>query len=472
MFIGRKDELMFFDEKYLSNKAELIILYGRRRIGKTALIQEFIKDKPHIFYSAVQITDNVQLTKMSNIIKHFYKKDIYSDRFSDWEALFRFISDHLNEKEKLVLVMDEFPYMVQGNNSIPSILQKLWDLNFSRQNLMIIICGSSMSFMEKEILNEKNPLYGRTTGIVKMREMSFESARGFMGKGNLVEHLNYYSIFSGVPYYLSMIDPMDSFENNLKKNILSNNSVLFNEVEFLLKQELREVNQYNAIIESVALGDTRINDIFQKTGIEKSKLPFYIKNLIDLGIIRKEYPVTISTKEQGKTRSGIYKIDNGYFKFYYAYVYPYISELLEGGANVIFEEVILKQLPMFVSSEFERIAVDKIRELGKNKLIPIRPIKVGRWWKKDKEIDIVAFDLNNNYIFGECKWRNEKVGMKVLEQLKIKDSNFEIPVNNSSYVLFSKSGFTDELIKYARMNKDIMLFDYAGDEPQVIQMED
>jgi len=152
-------------------------------------------------------------------------------------------------------------------------------------------------------------------------------------------------------------------------------------------------------------------------------LPFYINNLIDLGIVKKEYPITIKIKEQGKTRSGIYKIDNSYFKFYYAYVYPYMSELLEGSTDIILEDVILERLSMFVAGEFEKIAIDKVRAYGKDRLIPIRPVKIGRWWNKGEKIDIVAFDSKDNYVFGECKWRNEKTGMKVLDQLRVKSLN-------------------------------------------------
>lgn len=468
MFLGRTEELNFLNEKYESGKSEFIVLYGRRRIGKTALLQAFIKDKQHIFYSAVQITDYVQLTKMSNIVLQHYKKDIYGDHFSDWEALFRFISDQQDSKEKLILVMDEFPYMVQGNSSIPSVLQKHWDHVFSINNIMIILCGSSMSFMEKEVLSEKNPLYGRMTGMLKMKEMDFESARGFMGRGNLIQHLNLYSAFSGVPYYLQMIDPNSSFETNVMKNILSSSSVLFNEAEFLLRQELREVNNYNAIIESVALGDSKINDIFQKTGIEKTKLPFYIGNLMDLGIIRKEYPVTIKTKEMGKSRSGIYKIDNSYFRFYYAFVYPYMSELLEGVADVILDDVIKERLPMFVAEEFEKVAIEITRLLGREKKLSIRPIKIGRWWKKDCEIDIVAYDVKDNFLFGECKWRNEKTNMKVLMDLKQKAAGIDAEVKDKAYILFSKSGFSQELVDYVNENEDVKLVDFSGEQIRII----
>lgn len=467
MFVGREDELRFLNEKYESDHSEFIVIYGRRRIGKTALIKEFIKDKKHTFYSAVQITDSVQLEKMSAIILNGFDTQIYTDKFGDWEVLFRFLADQCRVGEKHVLVMDEFPYMVEGNRSLPSVLQKMWDHYFKDLNVMFIISGSSMSFMEKEVLSEKNPLYGRTTGILRIKELDFEVSRAFMGEGDLDLHMNYYSIFSGVPYYLSLIDHRISLQENIKNNILRNGSVLFNEVEFLLKQELREVAQYNAIIESIALGDTKLNDIYQKTGIEKTKLPYYLGGLIDLGIVIKEYPSTIKVKEQAKRRSGIYKIDNSYFRFYYAFVYPYISELMEGNIDIILEDVIMERLPMFTSIEFEKVAISYIRELARNKESPIRPVRIGRWWNKDKEIDIVAYDVNGSFMFGECKWRNEKVNMKVLDQLKHKAQFIEKAVGERYYILFSKSGFTKELLTYYKETDDLILVDYSGVRPIV-----
>lgn len=295
-----------------------------------------------------------------------------------------------------------------------------------------------------------------------------ELARAFMGEGDLALHMDYYSIFSGVPYYLSLIDPGVSLEENIKGNILRNGSVLFNEVEFLLKQELREVAQYNAIIESIALGDTKMNDIYQKTGIEKTKLPYYLGGLIDLGIVKKEYPSTIKVKEQAKKRSGIYIIDNSYFRFYYAFVYPFISELMEGNVDAILEDVIMKRLPMFTSTEFEKVAISHIRQLVNSKQAPIRPIRIGRWWNKDIEIDIVAYDINGSFLFSECKWRNEKVSMKVLDQLKYKAQLVEKRVDNKYYALFSKSGFTRELVMYSKEAPELMLIDYSGKDPMIV----
>lgn len=461
MFIGRNEELNFLTEKYKSNKAEFIVMYGRRRIGKTELLREFVKDKKHVFYSAHQILDQMQLNRVTRVLTTQLNAKIYSDSFGSWENVFSFISEHANQKEKLVLVFDEFPYMVEGNRSIPSILQSIWDINLSKLNVMIVICGSSMSFIEKEILSEKNPLYGRTTGIMKIREMDFESTKDFYSGRQIEEQVTLYSVFSGVPYYLNFISEALSIEDNIKKNILSNNTVLFNEVEFLLKQELREVSVYNAVITAVALGRTKHNEIVQLTGIEKTKLSYYLNSLIDLGIIIKEFPCTIKAKEMPKSRMGIYKLDNSYFNFYYRFVYPYYSELVEGNIEIIYEDIISKQMNDFIGLEFEKIAVQMMKKMNMKNDLPIRCLRIGRWWNKQTEIDIVGYDYQNNFIFGECKWRNEKVGIKTLRDLQNKSIELKT-AKEKYYILFSKAGFTDELIEQSAIEKGIKLIDFKG----------
>lgn len=468
MFVGRMNELDILSEKYNSDKAELVVIYGRRRIGKTALIREFLKGKPHIFYSAVQVTDAIQLEKASAIVTDYYSEKIYSHKFSDWENLFQFIGDHASPDKKMVVAIDEFPYMAQGNSGVSSMLQKQWDLNMSGKQIMLILCGSSMSFMENEVLGEKNPLYGRTTGIIRMTELDFENARAFMGKGDLKEHLGYYSVFSGVPYYLSLIDPAKTFRDNLIVQVFRDSSVLFNETEFLLKQELREVTQYNGIIESIAHGDTRLNDIYQKTGIERSKLPYYLGNLMDLGIVRREFPADMKPKERAKSRSGLYRIDNSFFRFYYGFVYPYMSALLEGAEELIVDEVVLPRINEFVSHEFENIAIKQIRAWSNGNSLPIRPVTVGRWWNKDCEIDILAEDLKGNMMFGECKWRNEKTDITVLENLMEKTIRFNIPEEKKYYVLFSKSGFTNAVLERAKVMERLILCDYSGEKVAIV----
>lgn len=461
MFVGRKNELDYLNDKYSSPNAEFIVLYGRRRIGKTEILREFVKDKKHVFYSGHQITDFMQLNRVTSVLTEHFTKKIYSDSFNQWEHVFSYISENLTEEEKTVIIFDEFPYMVEGNSSIPSVLQSIWDHSLSKKNLLIILCGSSISFMKNELLSEKNPLYGRTTGVLKITEMDFESSLGFYPNIDFHEQVAFYSVFSGVPYYLSRINKEKSLRENIITNILQNGSVLFNEVEFLLKQELREVSVYNTIITAIALGRTKQNEIVQLSGVEKTKLTYYLNSLIDLGIVRKEFPSTIKTKEMVKSRVGLYILDNSFFRFYYRFVYPNLSELMDGNIDIIYEDIIEKQLMDFMGYEFEKIAIAHVRNLSQRKEFPLRLIRIGRWWDKNKEIDIVGYDISHNFIFGECKWRNDKLGIPVLKQLQDKSMDIKKEVRDKYYILFSKSGFTDELKNLALLDDKIILVDYS-----------
>lgn len=462
MFVGRYKELAFLNQCYSSDKAEFVVIYGRRRIGKTALLQEFAREKFSLYYTAVEITDHVQLAKLSDHVLEKLPAPAYTKDFPDWETLFQFIGEQATSADKLVFIIDEFPYMVQNNRGLSSILQKQWDIHLKNRNIMMVLCGSSMSFMEREVLSEKNPLYGRTTGIMKLEEMDFQNARRFMGDGNFQQHLTYYSVYSGVPYYLGMINPSVKFQENLRKSIFSTTSVLFHEPEFLLKQELREVAQYNAIIESVASGDARLNGIHQKTGIERTKLPYYIGNLLDLGILKKEFPVTMKEKERAKSKSGLYGLGNQYFRFYYAFVYPYLSEIQEGFEGIVIEETVMPRIDQYVSLVFEQVAMEQVRLWTKEGRLPVSPLRVGRWWEKDREIDILGHDLKGNYLFGECKWRNEKTGLKTLVALKDKVSLSFPDAKEPCYILFSKSDFTQSLRDEASNDSNVVLVDCSG----------
>lgn len=462
VFIGREEELAYLNERYHSSHAEFIVLYGRRRIGKTELLKNFVQGKLNIFYTAVQVTDTIQLRRFSGIVSDFYQDRVYREPFSSWENLFRYIGDQAVMNERLTVVLDEFPYMVEENGSIPSILQQLWDHHLKNRNIMLLISGSSMAFMERDILSEKNPLYGRATGIYKLQEMDFESARGFMPNASLQQSIQYYSIFSGVPYYLSLIDPAQSIRDNIQNKILKNGAVLFNEAEFLLKQELRDVHHYNGILESVAMGNTKLNDIYQKTEIDKHKLPYYINNLIDLNILEREFPATLKPKERAKSRAGLYRLQNSYFRFYYAFVYPNMTELMLGDADIIFEELITPNLDAFVSVEYEKICIQRLRRLNRTRDLPFRFTSIGRWWDRAQEIDIVAYNPQGAYLICECKWRNQRTGMRDL--LKLQEKTMTLQANETYFMFFSKSGFTSELLEYASKHDHITLV--SEDEPQ------
>ena len=454
MFIGRKDELDFLKSRYGKTDGQLVVIYGRRRIGKTELLREFCKDKPHVFYACKECTDDEQLNSFSSRMLKNTPMSKYVKNFTDWEQAFKFVAE-LPQQGKKLLVIDEFPYMVHSNNSIPSVIQNLWDELLRREDVMIILCGSAMSFIEKEILAEKNPMYGRATGILKTNEMGFGDAIKFFPGYDIKDKILAYSILGGIPHYLKQFDSDVGIEENIKNNILIRGNVLYNEVEFLMRQELRETNIYNTLIATVAMGNTKLNDIYQKTQIDRAKISVYIKNLIDLNILNREFPVSDSIKSTASVQRGLYNIADNFFNFWYRFVFPNLSELEAGDVEGVYTYSIKPFIDSYASKAFENVCIQYLRNKNIQGSLPIRFKKIGRWWEKDCEIDIFAFDEKDKYIIGECKWQSTKMGISDLEHLKGKIK--KLKVSEAYFYLFSKSGFNTELIKLAEKDKCVIL---------------
>ncbi len=424
MFIGREAELKFLQDKYEEKKGQLVVLYGRRRVGKTETLREFCKDKPHIFYSCTQSTDQVQLARFSRqLLKENIPAKQYISEFADWERAFRSVLDlPYGDKKKLVII-DEFPYMCKYNKSIPSILQNLWDAEFKDENVMIVLCGSAMSFIEKELLAEKNPLYGRATGIYKMTAMGFYDAVKFFPDYSDKDKVLVYAILGGIPHYLRQFNPDLSVAENIKKNILTKGCVLYSEVDFLLHQELRETPIYNSIIEAVALGSTRLSDISQKSLVEDtSKTSVYLKNLIELGIVEREFSVDSKTKEKANSNRGIYRLTDNFFRFWYAFGFANYSQLEYGDVEGIYQYVIEPALHEYASFAFEDICREFVKEQQKKNALPFRFVRIGRWTGKttvrdkntesgfrvaETEIDLLGIGRDEKeYLVGECKFKS------------------------------------------------------------------
>lgn len=472
MFIGREQELAFLQDRYNDPNGQLVVLYGRRRVGKTETLREFCKNKPHIFYSCTQSTDKVQLAKFS---KQIFKEDIpakrYISEFADWESAFRSVLDLPYGEDKKLLIIDEFPYMCKGNKSIPSILQNLWDAELKESNVMIVLCGSAMSFIEKELLAEKNPLYGRATGIYKMKEMGFYDAVKFFPDYSDKDKVLAYAILGGIPHYLRQFNSALSIAENIKKNILTKGCVLYSEVDFLLHQELRETPIYNSLIEAVALGNTKLNDISQKSLVEDtSKTSVYLRNLIELGIVEREFSVDTKIKEKANSNRGTYRLTDNFFRFWYAFGFTNYSQLEDGDVEGVYDYVIAPALHEFAAFAFEDICREFIRELQKKNALPFRYSKMGRWMGKttlrnkdasnglrigETEIDLLAIGSDEKeYLVGECKFKKEPFSyseylntLAKLNPLKEKAKFY--------YALFSESGF-DEKIRDEANEQDIL----------------
>lgn len=455
MFIGRRTELKFFEQRYATSAGELVVLYGRRRVGKTETLREFCKDKPHVFFSCTECTDDLQLRNFS---ERMLSKGIpaakYLTAFSNWQQALESVQELPGDQKKL-LVIDEFPYMVKANPSIPSILQNLWDGGLREKNVMIILCGSAMSFIEKEILAEKNPLYGRATGLLKMNEMGFYDAISFFPAYCPGDQVTVYTVLGGIPHYLKQFDDSASIRENILRNILTRGSILYSEVEFLMHQELRETTVYNTIIEAVALGNTKLNDIHIKTLIEKSKLSVYLRNLVDLGIVRREFPVSDGVKERSNIQRGLYQLTDNFFRFWYTFVFPNISELETGDADGIYRHVVGPALDQYASRIFEDICREYLREHNRQERLPFHFTKIGSWWDKRSELDIMATNREKNrFLLGECKYKaspfNRADMASAMEKFKPSKKAAQV-----SYYFFSKSGFSPEVRQAA--GKDIHL---------------
>lgn len=467
MFIGREAELKFFNEKYQTDEAQLVVLYGRRRIGKTETLREFCKDKPHVYFSCTQATDKMQLRNFSSrLLKENIPAKNYITEFEDWEKAFRTVMDFQYGDKKKLLIIDEFPYMCRGNKSIPSILQNLWDLELCHSNVMIILCGSAMSFIEKELLAEKNPLYGRATGIYKMKEMGFYDAVKFFPDYSPRDKVLAYAVLGGIPYYLRQWKQTLSIDDNIKQNILTKGSVLYSEVEFLLHQELRETPIYNSVIEAVAMGNTKLNDISQKSLVDDtSKTSVYLKNLIELGIVEREFSVDAKIKEYANTNRGLYRLTDNFFRFWYAFGFANYSQLEDDDVDGVYKYVIKPALHEFAAFAFEDVCREFVSIMQKNNELPFRYAKMGRWFGKttvrdtkkenglrtaQTEIDVLCIDRNKeNYLVGECKFKG--VAFSYSEYL---DTLAKLaPLKEKTkfyYALFSESGFDEKVIQSAK----------------------
>ncbi len=452
-FIGRKREIAFLEDCYTSSDAQLVVLYGRRRVGKTELLRKFCEGKQHLFTSAKEAPAQAQLESFSQqMFAAGAPAGRYIDAYQSWEAALMDVAD-LPFAGKKLLIIDEFPYLVKADSSLPSVLQNLWDSTLKDANVMIVLCGSAMSFIEKEILSEKNPLYGRATGILKLEPLSFWEAGEFFPKYSLEDKVIAFCILGGIPHYLLQFDPGLSIEDNVKRYILRRGCALYSEVEFLMRQEFRETATYNSIVQAVALGATQLNEIAQKSMIPAQKASVYIKNLIETGILKREFCAGAGMQERSKGHRGLYRVCDSFFRFWYSYVFTNLSMLEMSDVDGVWEHDIAPTLNDFCAVPFEDMCRAWMLRANVDGELPFRAVEVGRWWSSDKEIDVLALDKGDKHaLIGECKFRNKQTGIAVYEGLNAKASKFT-PQIDACY-LFSKAGFDKALSNRAAGSDD------------------
>ncbi|MBN1223770.1 MAG: ATP-binding protein [Candidatus Aminicenantes bacterium] len=452
-FIDRERELGALEKFWKGKEAQLIVIYGKRRIGKTELIKQFIKGKPHVYYLAQRINERENLRLLGEAVGDYYKDDILkSAGFREWRWFFEYAQKHI--RKRTIIVFDEFPYLADANKGISSIFQAGWDEHLKNIPVFLILCGSSIGMMENEVLSQKAPLFGRRTGQIFLQPFSFADACKFYPGLSFERCLELFSVAGGNPSYLKRFDPKISLDRNIHENILRPETFLYDEVEFILREELREPRNYFAILKAVALGKHKFGEIVNETGLAKSNLHKYLFILEDLRLIQKEIPVT--EKNPLKSRKGIYKLQDQFIRFWFRYVLPNKRNIEEGTSDYVLKKI-KDDFYTVVADNFETVCRDII-DGHKDKLFLFE--KIGRWWHKNEEIDLIAVnDEEKKILFGEAKWSKKPVGVDIYDNLKRKSRlvDWNKDERTEYFCLFSKSGFTENLLKRAE-KEQIVLF--------------
>lgn len=454
-FVNRKEELAFLEKKWNENKAQLIVIYGKRRVGKTELSIHFAKDKEHIYFLCERVSSDRQLKKFTEAVGIYFKDDFLPPNgFNDWEIALRYIA---KKDKKIALIIDEFPYLAETDTAVPSTFQKVWDLYLKDSKVCLILLGSSISMMEKTILFYKAPLYGRRTAQLLIKPFRIKDIIETFPEKDFEEILSIYSVVGGVPLYLSKFYGKQKWINIVEREIFTKGQPLYEEVEFLLREELREPRNYFVILEALSMGKSKISEIINETGFDKGTISRYISILDSLQITKKEIPVTENLPE--KSRRGIYKIDDNFFNFWFRLIFRNRSLLEECRISEVISRL-KRAMPEFLSQNYEKIAGEVLLKTIADGKISLDVERYGRWWNSNQEIDLVAINRTKNEIlFGEVKWSNKQVGIDMYEDLMKKSRAVEWGKTGRKeyFALFSKSGFTTEM-KIRAQKEEVFLF--------------
>jgi AAA+ ATPase superfamily predicted ATPase len=456
LFVNRIIELGLLERRFASTQAEFFVLYGRRRVGKTELLTQFCEGKRAIFFVADLGSEISLRTALSSAVNDvLFGSNQMNAVYSNWEDLFRALGQAA-QTERLTVVLDEFPYLVNAHPPLASILQRVWDQSLKNSQVMLILCGSYIGMMEETVLGYQAPLYGRRTGQYLLEPLQFQDTRLFFSDYSFEDQVRTYAVYGGTPAYLHTLLSGASLAQNIQSGILTRGSFLYDEVRFVLQQELREPRNYFAILEAIANGKTRLNEIKQATGIEG--VTAYLDTLQQLHLVERRVPVTET--QPHKSRRGIYRLKDNYLRFWFRYVHPHRSQLERGGTQIILKNQVLPQLDLFTGLAFEEVCRQFLWSSGLSGNLPMIPVNIGNWWNNHEEIDLVVLGKTDALLV-ECKWTNQPVGSDILANLERKSSlvRFIWEGNKIHYGLCSRSGFTSQLIQDVQQRQDVLLFD-------------
>ena len=443
MFVGREKELTVLNDLYDEKTFQMVVIYGRRRIGKTTLISEFISDKPSIFFPAQEVNDTLNLSQFSKKVYAFFDIPESTGPFGNWNSAFEFLVEKAKERQ-FVLAFDEFPYAASANRSLKSILQTAIDHGFKDSGLFLILCGSQMGFMEDDVLGYKSPLFGRRTAQIKLDGFDYYDAGKMLDSFCNEDKIKLYACVGGTPHYLAQIKTNESFEVNMKRLFFNTSGYLHSEPMMLLQQELREPAMYNSIIMAIAGGASRLNEIATSIGEDSPKVSKYLQTLVNLQIVHKIYPFGENPQN---SRKGIYRIADNCYNFWYSFVFPNKPEIESGNGGIVADaHVFGEQMSAYIGKPpFEAICLQYMQRANRAHKLPFTATSFGSWWGTDPkekiqtDIDVIAANRHTRQIvFSECKWRGGISLMAEVNKLLSKD-HLLAEYKERYYYIFSKT---------------------------------
>lgn len=458
-FVDREQEMATLQSEYDRDGSALVVLYGRRRVGKTTLISEFIKNKKALFFLASEESESQNRLAFQEKAADFLNSDLLKNvEVKSWDVLFRAIIDtHFDSKP--VIVLDEFQYLGKSNPAFPSVFQRIWEEILKDRQVMVILCGSLISMMQSQTLAYDSPLYGRRTAQIRLMQIPFAYYHQFFPDKSHKELIEMYAVTGGVPKYIELFSQSKDIYSAIEKCVLNRSGYLYDEPHFLLQQEVSEVGSYFSIIKAIAAGNTKLSAIAGVLEVKSTSLTKYLKTLIDLDILEREVPVTEDSPE--KSKKGLYKIKDNYLRFWFAFVYPNMSFIESGHGRIVMDKIRKNLVRNHIAFVYEDICRERMWEINAEGVWPFYFSKLGRYWDSKEEIDIAAIDPDGkNLILGECKYWQEPVGVSVLRELeaKAKTVSWEKEKRKTWFVLFSVNGFTEELGAEAAVRTDLRLY--------------
>ncbi|HLC68377.1 MAG TPA: ATP-binding protein [Candidatus Bilamarchaeaceae archaeon] len=457
-FIDRKEELKFLEERYPQGKPQFIVIYGRRRVGKTELIKEFSKEKKAIYFLAEKGNIEVNFERFSQRIAEASNQEGIS--FKGWKEAFEYLK---KQNKKWIIAIDEFPYLIQSDPTITSKFQTIADEIIRDSSIYLILCGSSISMMEDDVLAYKSPLYGRRTGQWQLNPLSFRYARLFFPKYDVEKQIEAYAVGGGIPLYLQEFDDKLSVMENIKTKILSKGCILYEEPKFVLNQEFNDAKVYFSIFEALANGKTTIKELSDGIGVDSRNLNKYLNALMRLHYVSKNYPL-LYEKNKKKAR---YSIKDNFFDFWFRFVNPNFSDLEMGDLDKI-EQKLSPLFNSFVGKKFEQVAEELLRELNKSNKLPFSFDRIANFWDNTKDGNVVEIDRiavntkEKKLLVVECKWESGVSAKKLLAETQEK-VNFSplFEKYEIHYAFFAKS-FKNDL-----KEDSVLLFDLKGMEKSI-----